>query len=57
MALGTPQAIKVPAAGKSATEDKVLSKTDFREFALKEKTVLSHNTAMYVAPCPHINSH
>jgi len=48
---GTPQAVKVPAASQStksqAEDDKVLSKTEFREFALQEKTVLSHNTAIY----------
>jgi cytochrome-b5 reductase len=28
----------------------VLKPTEFQEFELEEKTVLSHNTAMYVIP-------
>jgi len=31
---------------------KVLNPTNFQEFELQEKTVISHNVAMYV-PCPH----
>lgn len=30
---------------------KVLKPTEFQEFPLTEKTILSHNTAMYAA-CP-----
>jgi len=32
----------------SIGERKVLKPTEFQEFELKEKTILSHNTAMYV---------
>lgn len=43
--------VKAPVPQKSAShsveDEKVLSKTEFREFPLKEKIVLSHNTAIY----------
>lgn len=29
---------------------KVLKATEFQNFELKEKTILSHNTAMYFSP-------
>ncbi|KAI8931338.1 NADH-cytochrome b5 reductase, variant 2 [Plenodomus lindquistii] len=48
------QSVKVPVPSKAASnsaksveDDKVLSKTEFRNFPLQEKTVLSHNTAIY----------
>jgi cytochrome-b5 reductase len=31
-----------------AADRKVLKPTEFQEFELKEKTILSHNTAMWV---------
>jgi cytochrome-b5 reductase len=30
----------------------VLKPTEFQDFPLKEKTILSHNTAMYAASSP-----
>lgn len=38
----------IAAAKSAASDDKVLHPKEFREFELEEKTVLSHNTAMYV---------
>ena len=50
---GTPAAKVLqpaaPALGqKNALDEKVLHPKEFREFELEDKTVLSHNTAMYV---------
>ena len=41
---------KVSFASENAVATKALKPDTFQDFTLKEKTVLSHNTAMYFQP-------